>query len=738
LKTAWSWLFALVLSGCHTPESGADRSHYLGSVDSGAKDTCENTVCDPNATCSDTGGAPKCTCAPGFTGDGKQCEDVDECKDASLNDCDANALCVNRPGAFLCKCKDGYLGDGKTCIAVNECAAQNDVCDPNAVCADASPGFSCTCKAGFKGDGNGCGDVNECADPKLFSCPPHSACVNTFGGYDCACDPGFVGTSKNACESLCEVALADPSVCAKANAACRVDGFAATCDACAPGFVGDGKSCAASACDAACDGQGGDDAPHAVCTTGGSCACAPGWSGAVGSCKDVDECATGNGGCGDHSVCQNTDGGHVCACQPGYEKDASGACVDVDECKASTSPCHPDAVCTNTTLDAKNPHGFTCACKPGFTGDGTVCADIDECTGPKNPCSDSATCVNQRGSFACVCAPPLVGDPSNCHCDLSGVWAMRQDVDTCWKARPLQVGISQDLVSAGAMEATVWELHEITYDGTQVRVRKKGCGADNTPDLISPLFRETYSSYVPYSTFDDASLQPGKSFQQAGLVPGASFKTPSEAAVLGIDLGGDPLTTPWPPSHNDVSTWVDDDGDGEPGFTLWPRLPSQTTDSGLSKYSYLPARPGIGGGTFFIEQRAGCVSVAARVVTHLEAQVDSCTRIIGKVVNEKTEGRVRSCTLVDKGTCDPANANDCSGWKKDIGCTADDWKAATRCETQDVDRLDDNQNQVQNSNATFELVRVGNVGDAVACSDVRGTLPSLDHSVPTISCKTPQ
>ena len=40
---------------------------------------------------------------------------------------------------------------------------------------------------------------------------------------------------------------------------------------------------------------------------------------------------------------------------------------DVDECADGTDNCDDNAECTNT------PDGFTCACNPGYTGDGVTC-----------------------------------------------------------------------------------------------------------------------------------------------------------------------------------------------------------------------------------------------------------------------------------------------------------------------------------------------------------------------------
>jgi hypothetical protein len=244
---------------------------------------------------------------------------------------------------------------------------------------------------------------------------------------------------------------------------------------------------------------------------------------------------------------------------------------------------------------------------------------------------------------------------------------------------------------------------------------------------------------VPLATFDLVIAHPTPPFSQPSLVPGSTFKTPTEADVYGIDLGADSVNAPWPADRASVdpSQWIDTDGDGQPGVTFWSRVPSEVTDSGTGHYRYLPVRPSGGGTTFSVDQRAGCVSVATRVLSHMEARVDSCARLVGTYVNEKSEGRVNSCTVVDKGTCNPADPNDCSGWSKDVACKSADWRSATPCDNEEVSRLDDDQNQGQNAKATFEAVRIGAVGAAATCADVRLALPSIDHSTPTITCTPP-
>lgn len=760
MKSIWPWLIAALLCACTEPQEGGRRGLYSNTdaatpIGPDGGTICAGVVCDPNAECSGAGGAQKCTCKTGFEGDGVHCADIDECA-RSLSDCDTNADCTNRAPGFGCTCKKGFSGDGKQCTDEDECKNGTATCDPNADCTNTVGGFTCACRPGFDGNGFGCAVITGCA---ALSCPSNERCVDAPSAYECDCSPGFARSTGGVCKTLCDDSSGP--VC-PGHGVCRIDGRAAVCDACAPGYSGNGTNCVATAtCQAACDGAGTDDAPHAVCQSDGTCACAPGYTGVPGSCTDVDECATNNGGCEANALCIDIDGGHLCDCKFGYTLDSTGHCVDVDECKQATSPCHADATCTNKTPE-EAPDGYTCTCNQGFTGDGHSCKDIDECATNNGGCPDGAACVNTRGSFSCGCQAPLVGEAGKCHCDLSGVWAMRQDVDTCWGAVPVMAGSAQNLISPGHMEATIWELHQIDYDGTTVTVKKKGCGADNSPDLISPAFRETYSAKVPNSTFDALGLIQGTPFDAPLLVPGSTFVGPSEAAVLGIDLGPDPLNAAWPTSWDAVnpSSWVDSDGDGEPGLTLWPELPSHLTDKGTTTYSYIPARPAINGSTLVIDERAGCVSVALRVIVHVTATVDTCTHITGEVINEKTEGRVHSCTLVNKGSpCNtglaythpgesPAN---CVGWGTDITCTAADWAAAStseRCNDEDLGRLDNNQNQKQESKATFELEKVGSLADAakVTCQDVRtACFPlgsqdcgSIQRLAPTITCTSPQ
>ena len=43
---------------------------------------------------------------------------------------------------------------------------------------------------------------------------------------------------------------------------------------------------------------------------------------------------------------------------------------DIDECSADSSPCDENADCTNSE------GSYSCTCKQGFDGDGTICEGI--------------------------------------------------------------------------------------------------------------------------------------------------------------------------------------------------------------------------------------------------------------------------------------------------------------------------------------------------------------------------
>lgn len=797
----WSriWALGLALAGCGDPATSGRDPSGQPSDDGGTGDAmspdvttatdCADVTCHAQASCDDSGGAPVCSCGDGYEGDGTSaCDDVDECADGT-DDCHADATCTNTDGSFGCLCDTGYDGNGTSaCDDVNECQSNRNTCDPNASCSNSTGGFGCECAAGTSGDGLGCGDVDECADSGLFTCAANAGCRNTFGAYACDCDVLYAGDGKTQCDPLCDIALADPDVC-DPNGICRITNVkGAVCDACAPGYVQDTtdmgapgdttiRTCvAAGDCPAHCDGLSGDDSDNVICggpPAGRLCFCAPGYFGdpapGFNSCADVDECAAGTHGCGNRADCRDADGGFTCECKEGWTKDASGACVNLNECALDPGPCHPNAVC------ADDSPGFTCTCRDGYEGDGAVCRDVDECTEGTDDCPSGARCINTAGSFECTdidecaqgldacdanatctnddpgytcdCGDDFMGDGRSCTCDLSGYWAMRQDVTVTW---PVQMVSTTTTIACGCMKSTVWELHKYTYDGKIVGVEKKGCGQEDAPDLVAPIFGgETYSSFIPYSVYDPIPPQAGIDIPFPDAVPGSSFVTPTEAAVVGIKLD-DPLNDPWPLSRANVNPpgggtpeWDDLEGDDQPGLTLWPRPTCDevlgvtedpdacvTNSSQGVNYDYLPVEFMVVGPDLVITQRAGCLSGATRVKTHMEADVESCTKLTGTVVNDDTKTRFHSCLLVDAG-------GGMSDWRTlDVTCNASDWAdvGAMPCTDAHVNFLDA-QSPSAVSDASFELVKIAGLSDAEpTCGEVRTELPGFGARTCSNAC----
>ena len=50
----------------------------------------------------------------GYSGDGFECTDVNECE-AKANSCSMNGACTNTNSSYECACNIGNSGDGKVC-----------------------------------------------------------------------------------------------------------------------------------------------------------------------------------------------------------------------------------------------------------------------------------------------------------------------------------------------------------------------------------------------------------------------------------------------------------------------------------------------------------------------------------------------------------------------------------------------------------------------------------------------
>lgn len=706
--------------GCRVPQASGERR--VADLDASTPDSafgyatsCAQLDCKAPAECKLNAGRPSCICPSGYvtaTDDAHSCQDVDECATGEFA-CDPNANCVNRPGDYECSCKPGWKGNGKLCTSLDECQGATNVCHTDAMCTPDGDSVRCECVSGFRGDGKLCVDIDECEEGTK-KCADHASCQNVRGNAICSCDPLFEGKDPDSdCRDSCAVAQEDSARCDPGgHGRCAFNSDGSTrCTSCESGYLGDGKRCSVNS---ECAALGCGDNTVCMGTAGArSCACAPGFRGDPQTgCTDIDECADGTDDCDDTKTdCKNAAGGYVCACKQGLER-VGDKCVNIDECTYLTDLCDAAASCTDL------PIGYTCGpCKDGYRGDGRACQDIDECAENTANCANDgiATCQNTRGGYECVCPKGYAGgkDGESCYCDLSGYWAVRQRATLELKQRAAGNVV---LLEATTTQATIWELHRYTYDGSTIVVEKKQCGSDRAAELFSPLYGETYSSYVPNSVYDSLNYQRTTDVPLAktDALPGKAYVTPREALVQGIKLK-DPVNDPWPKSHKDIaeSDWIDTDNDGEPGLTLWPGQTTKATRDGRGTFDYLPVE--LESGTTIIATRTGCVSTAARAIGHLEGSISSCERMVGKVVNDKTEGRVHGCTLLRM-----------SDWNTlDVTCRRQDWDAARHCNDDQIEFLDD-QDQSSHASADFEAVKLGGLDRTdIDCNTVREKLPAL-------------
>uniref|UniRef100_A0A6Q2YLR2 Signal peptide, CUB and EGF-like domain-containing protein 2 n=1 Tax=Esox lucius TaxID=8010 RepID=A0A6Q2YLR2_ESOLU len=416
-SACFSWDFCLFFFLITTCE-------VMGNVGLADADECSEATddCHIDALCQNTPKSFKCICKPGYKGDGKQCEDMDECE----NDYNGGCVheCINIPGNYRCTCYDGFMlaHDGHNCLDVDECLDNNGGCQQ--VCVNTMGSYECLCTQGFFLSDNQHTCIHRSDDGMNCMNKDHGCahiCRETpKGGVACECRPGFeLAKNQRDCTLTCNYG----------NGGCQH-----TCDDTDVGPVcgchqkyalhSDSKTCierdeaaiessefnATSVADVdkrvkrrllmetCAVNNGGCDRTCKDTATGVRCSCPVGFTLQPDgkTCKDIDECqeAFNNGGC-DH-FCRNTVGSFECSCQKGHKLlTDERTCQDIDECSF-------ERTCDHTCINY--PGSFECVCQQGYTLYGlTHCGDIDECSINNGSCEHG--CVNTQGGYECVCPP---------------------------------------------------------------------------------------------------------------------------------------------------------------------------------------------------------------------------------------------------------------------------------------------------------------------------------------------
>ncbi|XP_046860220.1 fibrillin-1-like [Xenia sp. Carnegie-2017] len=382
-----------------------------------------------------------------------------ECK-LQIDECHQHADCHDQSVGYKCSCQTGFTGNGWNCSDIDECR-QTGVCSKaNTKCVNTLGTYLCYCNRGFMLKNSKCEDINECSEGTA-TCPRHAICKNTKGSYTCTCKNGYVVKDSKTCvKKEIVTCSSSPGPCDFVTEDCIQGQSLENIDEC----IANNDTCNSLA---ECKNTHGSY----------ECICPEGYRKDENTCEDIDECAEELDNCHRDAVCINSIGSYICICKAGFQQFENGtlclkgekedeflftatiilACLIVfevlgsltlikltrklrlkdytqkiidlkkmkchapakmrgkliyklkeadvcpeqtigtNECKLQIDECHQHADCHDLYV------GYRCVCRRGFTGDGWNCSDIDECQEDDVCQNDLRKCENILAMYACPC-----------------------------------------------------------------------------------------------------------------------------------------------------------------------------------------------------------------------------------------------------------------------------------------------------------------------------------------------
>jgi hypothetical protein len=282
--------------------------------------------------------------------------------------------------------------------------------------------------------------------------------------------------------------------------------------------------------------------------------------------------------------------------------------------------------------------------------------DVDECALNTDNCDAAATCTNTPGSFTCTCPAGQIGGGTTCRCDLSGTFAVLDELDITWDELPSPIPGFPNVFNAGSATTKSWSIRTHTVVGGTLNVSTVPCGA-TSPDLCSPLFNQAFSQTLPTNIWQGSTMPVGLSSMPINDPdPGDTFLGPLQASLGGLSLSN--ALGPWPATHNDPAiTWIDHDNDTILGMTNLMKTSPPNSPTCGQPYGNLPD-PQAPLGT-----RIDRIHVGSRLLSNYDGTLTSCNKIEGTLRGPdngkpQVNGHVRGCRMVGGAACSAATVTD--------------------------------------------------------------------------------